>query len=189
MPVSDPARDENPQDELSFGDLKRFEEFLDLGQFDASNTSVQTGACRAWLVFQHATARRWMRDFRTLWPPMHEQLDKLRQDLTLQNKQIDALCAGPYSFLAVAKMKTPGEEPRLFARYCKDIVELFNTLSLYASFAKIYDHAYAEVDFSKVDYDSNDLGKYRIELSQRLESLAITLELMAESLLPEAQDK
>ena len=93
--MNDPIRAENIQDELSFSDLDRFGKFLDLKQFDASNTLAQISTCRAWLVFQDAAARRWMRDSRTLWPPMHEQLDQLRKDLQQQNNRIDALCAGP----------------------------------------------------------------------------------------------
>ena len=123
--MNEPARDDDLNGELSVSDLNRFGKFLDLGQFDASNTSAQTGICRAWLVFQHATARRWMRDSRILWPPMHAQLDQLRQDLQQQNRQIDALCAGPYSFLAVGEMKAPGEEPELFLGYCKRHCQCF----------------------------------------------------------------
>jgi hypothetical protein len=183
--VNDPARAENLQDELSFSDLDRFGKFLDLKQFDTSNTLAQISTCRAWLVFQDATARRWMRDCRTLWPPMHEQLDQLRKDLQQQNNRIDALCAGPYSFLVAAKMKSPEETSGLFEKYCEDVINLFNTLLRHDSFAKIFDQAFADGDFSKVDYNTNDLDRFRIELSKKLESLATTLELMAENLLPE----
>jgi hypothetical protein len=187
--VSEPGREENLPDELYVSDINRFGEFLELGEFNAGSTQAHAGVCRAWLVFQHATVRRWMRDSRTLWPPMHEQLEELRKNLQQQNKQIDALCAGPYSFLAACGMKEPGKEPELFVRYCKDILALFNTLSHYDSFAKIFDQAYEDGDFNKVNYKNKDLDKYRIELSKGLESLAITLELMAETLRLEGPNK
>jgi hypothetical protein len=184
--VSEPAPGENIQGELFLSDLQEFGKYLDLGQFDAKNTGVLVDTCRAWLVFQHATARRWMREFRVLWPPMHDQLDKLRKDLQQQNKQVDALCSGPYAFLAVTGIVDPDEEePQLFAQYCRDVSRLFNILVHYASFAKVYDLAYAEGTFDKVDYNISDLDRFRDELSAGLRSLAVTLGLMAEQLLPE----
>jgi hypothetical protein len=86
--VNDTAHSEDPHEELSFSDLSSFGGWLALGQFDESNTRTQIDVCRTWLVAQHAEVRRWMCDFRMLWPPMHGQLNKLHENLQRQNKQI-----------------------------------------------------------------------------------------------------
>ena len=90
----------------------------------------------------------------------------------------------PHSFLVAAKIKLPGaeeaEEPNLFENYRKNVRHLFNTLLRFDSLAIIFDKAYEQADFTKVSYDHPDLDKYRDELSERLESLGKTLELMAE---------